>query len=275
MKPTRPSRFRRGQSTVETALTLPFSIILLLGMIQLFMMQQARIVAQVAAARSARAGSVYFGDCERMTHAAIGVLIPTFAHFLSPTAPRFDDSAGGRFAKAFQIHSGNKYDPAYDKISVTGAGVVPLDGPIVWLDRTLTQMRSIGTPSAPLINVSGNRDDEEFDNPAGGHVLTVDMVYWYPLRLPFVNSFIAKLALSRWSAAHAYTGFNPFMPIRPANFTATGSSPPSEIVDEFALRVFKFNQFVFPIRVNSSIRMFTPPRPMHFKSGGYIQDRCL
>ena len=55
----RPQRRREsGQAAVETALTMPLLIFLVLGTTQLFRLLQARILAQVAAYRAVRAGSL-------------------------------------------------------------------------------------------------------------------------------------------------------------------------------------------------------------------------
>ncbi|HLM44600.1 MAG TPA: TadE family protein, partial [Myxococcaceae bacterium] len=73
MRHRRPAtrRAERGQAAVESALTLPLTVFLMLGTLQLFLMLQGRIMAEYAAFRAVRAGSVRHGDCQAMTHAAI------------------------------------------------------------------------------------------------------------------------------------------------------------------------------------------------------------
>src|SRR5687767_15741362 len=66
-----------GQAAVETALTMPMVLFVLLGTLQLFMMLQARLMAEYAAYRAVRAGSTHQGDCRAMLQAAIGALLPT------------------------------------------------------------------------------------------------------------------------------------------------------------------------------------------------------
>lgn len=66
-----------GQAAVETALVLPLLTFLLLGIIQLTMMQHAKLMTEYAAYQAARAGSVWNGNNERMQDAAIFALLPT------------------------------------------------------------------------------------------------------------------------------------------------------------------------------------------------------
>src|SRR4051794_8341560 len=92
-------RRRQGQALVEAVLTLPLTVFLILGSIQLFLMQQARLMAEYAAMRAVRAGSVNFGDCRSMTHAAIGAVLPTFARTNTPSD----------LARAFARRANNDY----------------------------------------------------------------------------------------------------------------------------------------------------------------------
>ncbi len=70
MVPRGPHRKESGQALVESALTLPLVVFLAFGTIQLSGMLQARALAQYAAFIAVRTGSVNYGDCEAMTHAA-------------------------------------------------------------------------------------------------------------------------------------------------------------------------------------------------------------
>ena len=56
---------------------MPLMIFFLLGLLQLTMMQQARIMTEYAAYQAARAGSVWSGNNERMQDAALMALLPT------------------------------------------------------------------------------------------------------------------------------------------------------------------------------------------------------
>lgn len=67
----------RGQSAVETALTLPLFTFLFAGILQLTMIQHAQLMLNYAAFQAARSGIVYNGDRVHMEHAACMALVPT------------------------------------------------------------------------------------------------------------------------------------------------------------------------------------------------------
>ncbi|MCB9555143.1 MAG: pilus assembly protein [Deltaproteobacteria bacterium] len=66
-----------GQAMVESALVMPLMLFLILGVVQLAMMQHARIMVEYAAYKAARAGIVWHADRPIMESAAIIALMPT------------------------------------------------------------------------------------------------------------------------------------------------------------------------------------------------------
>ena len=71
-------RRRRGQAAVESALVIPLMTFLILGVLQLSMIQHAKIMTDYAAYNAARAGIVWNADRFVMENAAIISLLPTF-----------------------------------------------------------------------------------------------------------------------------------------------------------------------------------------------------
>src|SRR5258705_9102744 len=78
-QPIIESVFERGQAAIETALVMPLMIFFTLGIIQLAMVQQARLMTEYAAYQAARAGIVWNANNERMHDAAVFALLPTMA----------------------------------------------------------------------------------------------------------------------------------------------------------------------------------------------------
>lgn len=61
---------------VETAITMPLFVFLILGTIQLALMHQARLLTKYAAYKAVRAGSLSYGRVAEMEAAALNVLLP-------------------------------------------------------------------------------------------------------------------------------------------------------------------------------------------------------
>ncbi len=75
----RPLRWlgdRSGQVEVETAVVMPMVIFLLLGLMQLGMLNQARLFTKYAAYRAVRTGAVRNADIDKMEAAAVAAALP-------------------------------------------------------------------------------------------------------------------------------------------------------------------------------------------------------
>jgi hypothetical protein len=226
---------RRGQTAVEAALTLPLTLFMVLGALQLFLMLQARLMTEHAAYRAARAGSLSQGSCRRMLHATIATLLPTFARTDSPTL----------LADAFQARQGNRYQPGLDSGH---------DGEIVWLLRPSPQRADIPGP-----------DDAAFDDPDREALrLEVRLIFWYPMRIPFANWVIARMSLAWWGL-QTYSAANPLMMAQNARWGAGPSSPPALVAGALAARTNSpAGTYVFPVQATSAMRMMTPARREFF-----------
>lgn len=249
MKPSFPTasglrrRLDRGQAAVETALTLPLTIFLILGTLQLFMAQHGRIMAQLAAYKAVRSGTVRNASCKAMTHAAIATLLPSFTRVLKDPS---GGTPGERMANAFRRRSRNVYQEC--DVRTSAACGTPSAGreAIVWVDARTNRDFSI----------SGTGDDHDFDNlSAGGYVLIVRLTYFYPLTIPFADWVIHRLIL----APAAASTFNAL--VIPAVETQNGAfqSTDANIVTELRDRRSR-NHLALPIVVTAAMRMMTPPR---------------
>ncbi|WP_257462441.1 TadE/TadG family type IV pilus assembly protein [Archangium lipolyticum] len=223
MVSTPPHRTREsGQAAVESALVLPLMVFLGLGIIQLTMMQHAKLMTEYAAYCAARTGIVWNGNNERMHDAAILALLPTMG--------RTDDLP--KLAKTWAL--AQLYDEALQLLawpnknsvvpaSVNGSnlfGQVRVDtvnpswySPVqsVWKLRSAINWREMdfdGPDSYPEVpeleakiakffNLPLPDNDEEVFRKAT--VLSVRVRYWYELRVPFANWII----FTSWWAANA------------------------------------------------------------------------
>lgn len=223
-----------GQAAIESALTLPLVIFLVLGTIQLFLMLQARIVARYAVFKAVRAGVVNHGACGPMMDAALATLLPTFARTDSTTA----------LVEAFALRKDGgryRYNPAVDQARTE---------PILEITR------------APL-TVAGD-EDPSFDQPSFGKApqrLTAQLVFWFPLRIPFADWVMSRMFLAHFQL-QAFAGHNVLMPpLPPKDGWMEGATLDGSLAQELQRRV-GMAQYDFPIVVSSSMRMMTPVRAL-------------
>ncbi|MFZ5471155.1 MAG: TadE/TadG family type IV pilus assembly protein [Myxococcota bacterium] len=247
-----------GQAAVESALTLPLTVFMVLGTLQLFMMMQGRVMAQYAAFRATRAGSLNHGDCARMKHAAIGALLPSFVTFLGSATP--GASPAQKLANAFRLRMNNRYAGAADNDHTSRPSGD--NGPIVWIFRerpTVAYVRLIGGAVG---------EDTQFDKPmtpaeVDQRRLEVRLIYWYPMRIPFANWVMTASFLAQWGLRD-YTAQNPLMETQRANWTRDSVSTPDPAIGAEMLSRFTRGQYVVPLEATYTMRMMTPAKARYF-----------
>lgn len=247
MSPQDDQRSHRqsGQAAVEAALTLPLVVFLVLGTLQLFMMLQARILAQVAAYRAVRAGSLNHADCRPMMHAALVTMLPTVA--------RTDD--GRRLAQAFESRRDNRYN-------VRSSYGDNFQGPMVEIVRE--------SPDVDWVQSLDYGEDVMFDAPTDSDValrrrtLEIRMVSWYYMRIPFANWVMSRMLLAHFQLRR-YTSANPIMPAQKrSDWWGEGADdlgpdewPGGDLGDRM-VAWSRQGHFLFPIQVDAAMRMMTP-----------------
>ena len=233
----------RGQAAVETALTMPLLLFMVLGTIQLFLLLQGRILAQYAAGRATRMGAMNFAKCDPMMRSAIAILLPA----IDASFARGGVSGAQYAVEVKKRSTTNRYSPADD------AG---RDGPVVWVDRV--------RPIAGTINKVTEEDTWNLAPPDGpDRTLEVRMTFWFPLKIPFANWIFARLALAHWGVEE-YRAVSPYLAAtRDAKWTMdpTAVAPPAAISSELQTRYHSSPpQYVFPIQATSAMRMMSPAR---------------
>lgn len=229
-----------GQAAVEAALTLPLTVLLILGTLQLFLLLQARILTEYAAFHAVRTGVVKNGDCEAMTHAAIATLLPAFARTDSPAA----------LGAAFREHKEDQYKPHLD---------MGFSGTIVWVAR-----------ESPRLGDISPTEEEDFDDPARYQGiedvvrLEARIVFWYPLRIPFADWVLTRMFLSHMGLRD-YSAADPLTPVHTAAWRqgVNAFSLDAAVRQELLERVNR-KEYVFPLQATHVMRMMTPPRPQFF-----------
>ena len=230
-----------GQAAVETALTLPLTLFVVLGTLQLFMLLQAKVLAQYAIYQAARIGSVSNGRCDIMLHAAIFSFTPAIRAVTGPTVA--GASPGEKVANVFGQFRNNDYNTFRGWSGDS----------IVWLVRE--------SPRFPGTSVLAARD--RFDNPlgAGGQPVRLELraIFWAPLLIPFADWVFSRMALAHLGL-QPYQAVNPLLATQTANWQRESGatfSLQSPIATEYARRVAA-KHYVYPIEVTYTMRMMSP-----------------
>ncbi len=228
-----------GQANVEAALILPLVIFVVLGTLQLFLLLQARMMAQYAVYKAVRAGSVNHGDCAAMKHAAIAALQPTLPVFTN------SNNLATRFLSGFAQHKDNRYNSDGHT------------GQIVEIFREQPTPASVPAP-----------EDLDFDQPGRLVRLEARMVYWYKMRIPFANWVMSTMFLAHFGIQD-YSRINPIFVVEKAKWEDDGERlgtetwPGGPLSGNMATWAGQ-GQYLFPITVNFGMRMMTPARNVLF-----------
>jgi hypothetical protein len=244
-------RHESGQAAVETALTMPLTLFMILGSLQLFMMLQGRLMAEHAVYKAVRSGVVHHGDCTAMTHAAVAALLPSFHTFLGYKP--LGTTPGDAFAAEVRLRvQGQPDDNRYDAARDGGHSRA-----IVWIYREAPLRADVTRKS------ENDVDDPDRINGRFGYRLEVRMIYWYPLRIPFAN-WVMSAMFRAYFGLQNYTASNPLISTQTASWKAQSSNTlAGAIATELSTR-HSAAQFTFPITVSYAMHMMTPPRPRHF-----------
>lgn len=244
---------------MEAALTLPLTIFLVLGTIQLFMMLQGRIMAEYAAFEAVRAGSRHHAECEKMMQAGLAALLPNVVSYLGQGTP--GGSPAEKLAQAWRarINGGRPQFIAMDSTKSALGGESLAGESIFWLAREQPLRADVPDP-----------EDSDFDAPkdnGDGHMrLEVRLIYWFPLRIPFADWVMTRMFLAHFGLED-FNEANPLMLAEKRAGWTRGASNPSlrqEIRQKFQ-ELAGANKYVFPIQATYGMRMMTPAKGKFFQ----------
>ena len=172
-------RGEEGQALVEAALVLPSMVLLLLGTLQLTLLQQARLLADYAAFAAARAGVVMNGDPEKMREAASLALLPAF----------------GPAASLAEV-AGTLVRFKAEGVALGALGLKQID-----LDVRSPVQADFAKYGQHLQGKELDFDDVR-PEVAAANLLSLRLRYLYELKVPFANKVIQGL----WLGARARAG---------------------------------------------------------------------
>jgi len=199
-----------GQAVVEAAIVLPLFIAILLGILQLTLIHQARLLTEYAAFQAARAGVVWQGDPRKMKDAAIFVLAPTACPTRAPLA-----------AQACSLRKG-KDEWARQTAGIAALQLLSSLDEVAIFPGVHVHILNPHWPShRELFTVGPNRDQLDFDSLAAhadarngrppaaigadaaraANILTIQVQYWFELKIPIADWMI-------WKAWSLLSGFS-------------------------------------------------------------------
>ena len=230
-----------GQAMVETAIVMPLYVFLILGLLQLGLMHQARLLTKYAAYQAVRAGALHDADVGEMEKAALGVLLPLAS------------SKGSRPNEVIQkIDSGTSYVTKWHEYYTIRHNLVTGGMPIA-------EVRICGPLQSDFGKSKGeiDFDDPQFDTPTMGKrdnahwkinqktKLRAQVTLHYRMPIPFANAVLERLLWGMQVPAVLRMGSKvatmPTPPVGP-NFVKYAGLAHSGI-------------YVIPIRANYTMRM--------------------
>ena len=219
-------RAESGQALVKTAITMPIMVFVVLGALQIMLMEHAKIVSEYAAYNAARAGIVHDGNWNVMRNAALIAALPLYArtdtigNFLLTWAKV---KAVAEITGAVDTGMATLERLAGDLLGVEISGVaqdislieIQVDSPTqdaykawsAWVtqqQQKATDIDSRGELHYPSGDHEIDFDDIDFYKWATANYpsiqpgrLGVDVRVLYPLRIPIVNKIIFELWLAQ------------------------------------------------------------------------------
>ncbi|MFO0597225.1 MAG: TadE family protein [Myxococcaceae bacterium] len=267
----RRSRRESGQAAVETAITMPLFVFVVLGIVQLGLLHQCRLLTKYAAYKAARAGSINRGIPKVMNDAAIAVMMPLLTRpnpisagsgGTQPQYGLYKVNSASDFASSFKdvAESRNNKDNGHPIVELTVCHPLSSD-----VDET----KDFDDPKTnPL---GGNSNWRQFQATS----LAVQVTAYFKMIIPFANGMIWWASYGKLTDEQIVTMKNLRMKhdgssneTRDAGGTFSGNPPYTlpQLVD-----LAKQGNYIMPVRSSYSLRMHSNFSP---KSNLPSQNLC-
>jgi hypothetical protein len=180
----RERRHESGQAAVESAIVLPLFVFLILGILQLGLMHQARLLTKYAAYKAVRAGSLHSANKQHMERAALAVLLPMVSR----------DVGGGEHIMS--THDADGFSAKWNWPQVLSNKMAEADLPYVQVqicgpDKEDFPRASEVNFDAPALTTSSDWRKSQSTK------LRVQVTFNYRMPIPFANWVIFNVSRNR------------------------------------------------------------------------------
>ena len=215
-----------GQAMVESAIVFPAALFVLLGLLQMGMIQQARLFADYAAYRGARTASLEMANCDAVVTSELAALTPMLGR----------SDSRDKWISTFRTSVGQQ------------RGQRPVVVSFWDIDAPLPGKQSF---------------DTQVTNEADVSHVALRMYFYYPLRIPFANWVISKWYLAQYGfarvpnetdALHPVTNHEDLPPTK--SLSAEGAWVHSWTLDYQSKGIY-----VVPLYASWTMPMFSPVNP--------------
>lgn len=241
---------QQGQAMVESAIVLPMYVFLILGLIQLGLLYQARMMTKYAAYRAVRAGSLNNAKLPAMEDAAMAALLPLLSNkAMGQDAERIEPITG----PASFISKYGLYRTATAAIEGVSGFAFMIDGvPLRYAEITICG------PTKDMLGSFSNYQELDFDDPMIAAAesqgqsgwkhsqytkLRIQLTFNYRMPIPFANRIIYAFAIGKEVSSALRLGT-----ADPGFVSILGNLNAYQLAAERDV-------FIMPIRANYAMRM--------------------
>lgn len=230
-------RRERGQAAVESAIVLPLFVFLILGILQLGLMHQARLLTKYAAYKAVRVGALNNARKAKMEDAALATLLPLLSHNL------------GGVESIAPIANANDFQSKWEEYKTQDQNQMPESQSMKFVEVTICG------PTTDQVAQANFQDEIDFDDPASAPMVSsTDSADWArsqvtKLRVQVTLNYRMPIPFANWVLWYIARGQAITTQLR------MGKSGLSQLASDDYTTLANQQVYVSPIRANYTMRM--------------------
>jgi hypothetical protein len=230
-------RRERGQAAVESAIVLPLFVFLILGILQLGLMHQARLLTKYAAYKAVRVGALNNARKAKMEDAALATLLPLMSHTM------------GGIESITPIKNANDFQSKWQEYKQQDNNLMPESQSMKFVEVTIC-----GPTTAQVANANF-QDEIDFDDPASAPMVETNAsTDWErsqvtKLRVQVTLNYRMPIPFANWVIWYISRGQAIMSQLR------MGKSGLNQLPNDEYTNLANQQLYVSPIRANYTMRM--------------------